>query len=123
MRSKVALALLMPVALGACAVIPRGYAPEPPVVPMLGPELVGQTLRVETRGGQVSALRFGGQGAVTAQFGNSTLDGRWSTEPGRLCFLWGQAPRECWPYETPFRRGETISLISDRGNAVRVTLI
>lgn len=123
MRRQIVAALLLPIGLSACAIIPRADTPELPAVPMLGPELVGQTLRVETRGGQASTLRFQRDGVVTAAFGSSSINGRWSTEPGRLCFNWAQAPRECWPYETPFRRNEPISLISDRGNAVRVTLL
>ena len=40
-----------------------------------------------------------------------------------LCFWWGNAPRECWPYPAPFERGRSRSLTSDRGNQVTVTLL
>lgn len=87
-----------------------------------GAELIGQTLRLQPSSGQATTLRFAGDGTVRATFGNRTTTGRWRVRDERLCFFWGPAPRECWPYAAPFRRGRTVTLTSDRGNVVRVTL-
>ena len=88
-----------------------------------GSELAGQVLRVETSSGQTSTLHFRRDGAVRASFGNSQVMGRWQVQQQQLCFFWAGAPRECWRYETPFRRGRTESVTSDRGNVVRVTAL
>lgn len=99
--------------ISACAtVLPRSQP---------GGELAGQSLRVQTSRGDVSTLQFRGDGAVRALFGERQLVGRWEVANQRLCFFWGQAPRECWAYRAPFRRGQTVTLTSDRGNVVRVT--
>jgi hypothetical protein len=98
---------------GCASLLPRMQQP--------GSELVGQTLRMETSRGQVSTLQFRNNNIVRALFGKQEIIGRWQVEPVRLCFLWKGAPRECWPYPTPFRVGESRSITSDRGNAVRVT--
>ena len=99
--------------LSACAtVLPRSQA---------GTELAGQSLRVQTSRGDVSTLQFREDGAVRALFGERQLVGRWQVVNQQLCFFWGQAPRECWPYRGAFRRGQTVSVTSDRGNVVRVT--
>jgi hypothetical protein len=100
---------------GCSSILPRMQQP--------GSELVGQTLRMQTSRGQVSTLQFRNNGIVRAVFGKQEIVGRWQVEPVRLCFLWTGAPRECWPYPTPFRRGETRGITSDRGNSVRVTRI
>jgi hypothetical protein len=101
--------------LSACAtMVPRG-AP--------GQELIGRTLRVETARGQVSTLLFNKNGAVTAAFGANQIQGKWELDNGQLCFLWGGAPRECWPYARQFRRGQVVPVTSDRGNNVRVTML
>ena len=100
--------------LAACATTPRGPPP--------GSELAGRTLRMETARGQVTDLRFRSDGAVRARFDGRTLDGRWEASRRRLCFFWPGAPRECWPYRTPFERGRTRTLTSDRGNVISVTL-
>ena len=101
--------------LGACStVVPRSTP---------GEDLVGRTVRVETSRGQVSTLLFMRDGTVQAAFGEAKVKGRWELEPGRLCFLWGSAPRECWPYAEPFRRGQTVDIESDRGNRLRATML
>jgi hypothetical protein len=87
-----------------------------------GAELVGQALRLETSGGQVSTLRFADNGVVRAQFGTQELSGSWVATGTQLCFAWAGNSRECWPYTGPLVRGETVTLTSDRGNVVRVTL-
>ena len=87
-----------------------------------GAELVGQSLRLETAAGQVSTLRFGENGMVRAQFGSQEISGSWVATGTQLCFAWAGNSRECWPYSRPLVRGETVTLTSDRGNVVRVTL-
>ena len=101
-------------ALGACATLFGG-----------GPdrELAGERQRLQSANGQSSTLRFRGDGTVVAQFGERAVTGRWQIEGRELCFYWTGAPRECWPYERPFREGETRTLTSTRGNRVVVTSI
>lgn len=101
--------------LSACATILPSSRP--------GSELAGQSLRVETSGGQTSTLHLNRGGVVRAVFGSNAVTGRWQVQQQQLCFFWTGAPRECWRYETPFRRGRTESVTSDRGNVVRVTLL
>ena len=103
------------VAIGGCATSRRA--------PPLGYELVGHQVRMETSRGQVSTLTFREDLSVRAQFGQNSVTGRWQVSDDGLCFWWQSAPRECWPYRTPMRPGETRSLRSDRGNQVTVTLL
>jgi hypothetical protein len=106
------------IVVGGCAAIPRG-GPTP------GVELIGHSARLVTNNGQASTLRFGQGGAVRALFGKNEVTGRWWAAGERLCFEWGgQArTRECWPYNSPFRSGQTRTITSDRGNKVQVTLL
>lgn len=92
----------------------------PPSQP--GAELAGRTLRMETARGPVTMLSFQRGGVVRAAFGNNVVQGRYEVVNRNLCFHWAGAPRECWPYAAPFRRGETRAITSDRGNAIRVTM-
>jgi hypothetical protein len=114
MRSAVTVASLSLLVSGCASVLPRSQP---------GSELVGQNLRMETRAGQVSTLQFRNGGVVRARFGGQEILGRWQVEPARLCFLWTGAPRECWPYPQVFRKGETRTITSDRGNVSRVTML
>ncbi|WP_114954620.1 hypothetical protein [Sphingosinicella terrae] len=100
--------------LAGCAT-GRGAAPEG--------DLAGRTLRMAAANGQVTTLRFRGDGSVRAAFGRRHLDGRWRVAGRRLCFDWPNARRECWPYAEPFVRGRTRTVTSDRGNVVRVTML
>ena len=119
MRNTFLAAALGALALGGCSTIGGGdrRIDVPP-----GTELVGQRLLVEPARGQSSTLTFAGDGIVRAAFGSSQATGRWQVLDDQLCFYWGSAPRECWPYAAPFVRGRTVPLTSDRGNTVRVTL-
>lgn len=115
--------ILVAATLGGCStLVPSG----PPPIVAVGPagaELIGQTLRLQTSGGQVSDLHFAGNGVVHAMFGGKQVTGSWVVANEKLCFAWaGASSRECWPYTAPLRRGETVTLTSDRGNMVRVTL-
>jgi hypothetical protein len=90
--------------------------------PEPGAELIGTTLRMQTAAGERTTLRFRDRRTVRAEFRGHSVDGRWRVRDRRLCFYWHGAPRECWPYREPFRRGRTLSVTSDRGNVVRVTM-
>ena len=107
--------------LSACStVVP------PAVVPVAwtpGSELMDQRVRLQTAAGQVSTLHFARNGEVHAEFGGRQVTGSWVASTDQLCFAWAGSTRECWPYTAPLRRGETVTLTSDRGNRVRVTLL
>ncbi|MDQ4088316.1 MAG: hypothetical protein M3177_09965, partial [Pseudomonadota bacterium] len=90
--------------------------------PEPGAELVGRTLRMQTSRGDATTLRFRDEGRVRATFRGRSVEGRWRVRDRRLCFFWSGAPRECWPYRSPFERGRTRTVTSDRGNVVRVTM-
>ena len=101
--------------VAGCAAIPRSDGPRQP-------EFVGRSIQMQTAAGQTTLLSFAADGTVRAQFGERSTAGRWSLERRQLCFTWAGNFRECWPYTQPFRRGRTVALTSDRGNALRVTL-
>lgn len=97
---------------GCASIIPRGSsAPMSPA---------GQTLQVIAAGGSESRMQFRPDGRVVAAFGSQSVTGNWVMEGGNLCFQWGTAPRECWPYRG-FERGRTVTVTSTRGNVVQVT--
>lgn len=91
------------------------------VVPRTDISPAGQTLRVIAANGAESQMQFRDNGQVVAAFGERSITGQWNLQSEGLCFRWGSAPIECWPYSRPFRRGETTSITSTRGNVVRVT--
>lgn len=112
--------LLALATLSACATVvpapgPAAWAP--------GSELINQRVRLQTASGQVSTLHFAPGGVVHAEFGGRQVTGTWVATPNQLCFAWPGASRECWPYTAPLRRGQMVTLTSDRGNVVRVTLL
>ena len=122
MTARIATGLAL-VLLSACnTVVPRSVQPQQMAARPAGAELIGQALRLETAGGQVSTLRFADNGVVRAQFGTREITGSWVATANQLCFAWAGSSRECWPYTQPLVRGETVTLTSDRGNVVRVTL-
>ena len=110
----IALALSAAVTLGGCA---TWFGPR------LGSELVGRSARLVPARGQPSMLYFGQDGTVTSTFGRRSARGRWWVRKKRLCFLWGGSFQECWPYPAPLVPGRAAAIRSDRGNAVRVTLL
>ena len=114
MASRVLVSLSIAAALAGCATGRRG--PEEP-------EFVGRTLRVEAAGGQVTMLRFRRDGTVIASFNERETEGRWSLESRQLCFTWARNFRECWPYTQRFREDRTVSIRSDRGNQIQVTML
>jgi hypothetical protein len=113
MSSRFIASLCLGVALAGCAT-GRGASDEP--------EFVGRSMQVETSAGQVTTLSFRRDGGVTARFGERETQGRWSLERRQLCFTWARDFRECWPYARRFRAGRTVTIRSDRGNIVQVTM-
>jgi len=109
--SRFAALALLPL-VGACASILPRSAPMTPA---------GQTLRVIAANGAASQMQFRPDGRVVAAFGERSVTGRWNLQREGLCFRWGSAPVECWPYSRPFERGRTVTLTSTRGNVVQVT--
>lgn len=97
---------------GCATVIPRGDR---------GLNPAGQTLRVIAANGAESRMQFRSDGRVVAAFGERSVTGNWEMEGDNLCFRWGNAARECWPYARGFERGRAVTVTSDRGNVVRVT--
>ena len=87
-----------------------------------GSELVGRSARLEPARGQASTLYYNQDGSVRSVFGKREASGRWSVKDKRLCFVWAGSFRECWPYTTPLQPGQTRTIMSDRGNVVKVTL-
>ena len=103
--------MLVPLAAGCATIVPR--------TANLSPE--GQTLQVIAANGAESRMQFRPNGQVVAAFGDRSIAGQWNMQPQSLCFNWGNAPLECWPYSRNFQRGETVTLTSTRGNVIRVT--
>lgn len=89
-----------------------------------GAELLGRTMRVELPGGEVSTLRFSGDGTVigTGTGPGPQATGRWTVEAGRICMEWPRVGRECYPYSAPFDRGRTVTLTGTSGVTVQATL-
>lgn len=110
------LSLCLAGALAGCATGggPRAGSEEP--------EFVGRALEVVAANNQATTLRFRRDGHVAAHFGSQVTEGRWELRPRELCFTWRETFRECWPYTQPFREDRPVSITSDRGNVVRVTL-
>ncbi len=113
MSRVIVASLCLATALAGCATGRQGPAE---------PEFVGRTMSVQANTGQVTMLRFYRDGRVEARFDRQQSQGRWNLERQRLCFTWAGNFRECWPYTRPFRRGETVTVRSDRGNVIRVTM-
>jgi hypothetical protein len=118
MTRNFALAICLSVAVAGCAAGGGGR----PERGSEEPEFVGRSLDVVAANGQTTTLRFERGGAVTARFNERETQGEWSLRPNELCFTWRQTFRECWPYTQRFRRGRPVSITSDRGNVVRVTM-
>jgi len=106
--------VLLPLVAGCASLVPRTSADLSPA---------GQTLSVIAANGAASRMQFRPNGQVVAAFGERSVTGQWQLQQEGLCFRWGSAPVECWPYNQPFRRGETVTITSTRGNVVQVTRI
>jgi hypothetical protein len=121
MRTRIAI-LACSALLGACSSIVPSPGPGQAGSRVPGSELVGQTLKLQTKAGQASMMHFAPNGVVRAEFAGRSTTGNWVANSSQLCFSWGGTSRECWPYTAPFRRGQTVTVTSDRGNVVNVTL-
>lgn len=116
MPRRFAISIFAAAALAGCATGGRDRAGSEE------PEFVGRSMEVVAANGQATILSFSREGAVTARFNERDTVGRWNLQPGELCFTWRETFRECWPYTQPFREGRQVSVRSDRGNTVLVTL-
>jgi hypothetical protein len=114
-KSLTALAVSGALLVGGCATVFGGGG-------RAGSELVGRSARLDPARGQASTLYFGRDGVVRSVFGNREATGRWSIRNRQLCFVWAGSFRECWPYAAPLQPGQTRTIMSDRGNVVKVTL-
>jgi hypothetical protein len=99
-----------------------------PAAGQLGSELyaAGVTVRAELESGEVNTLTFSQDGTVRnlIHSSNEVAQGRWWVSNGELCMRWqGTTVRECWPYVTAWKPGETVNARSDRGQSARITLI
>lgn len=77
-----------------------------------GDEIRGHTMQIEANG-EVNTVSFerDGTARISSQNG-AEATGRWFTEGQTLCMELGAGTRECWPYRSAFRTGETVSLTS-----------
>lgn len=77
-----------------------------------GSEIVGQSATVETDGVRnMVYLDAGGAARIVSPAG-TTVPATWSATGGQLC-LNASGASECWPYQTPFRAGQTVTLTSN----------
>ena len=106
--------VLLPLIAACATVVPRTAVNLNPA---------GQTLRVVAAGGTESQMQFRPNGEVVAAANGRSFTGQWSLQQEGLCFRWGTAPVECWPYSQPFERGRPVTITSTRGNVVQVTRI
>jgi hypothetical protein len=117
----------------ACATSPATTPEGTPVhtVPAagaLGSELYGEgvTVRVDLSGREYNTLTFHNDGTVSNLIHSSgqVARGRWWLADQQLCLNWdGTSRPECWPYPTALQPGQAVSLTSDRGNRVTVTML
>lgn len=101
--------------------------PAPPIAGALGSELYAPnaTVRVDLPH-DTNILTFHSDGAVDnlVRSTNMVAHGRWWVVGNQLCINWNGTHRpECWPYPAAWVPGETLTVTSDRGNTVKVTLL
>jgi hypothetical protein len=111
------------------AATPAGAAtyPGPPEAGALGSELYAPnaTVRVDLQG-DTNTLTFRPDGTVTnfVHSNHMTVQGHWWVVNNQLCINWAGTNRpECWPYPVAWVPGQTLTVTSDRGNTVKVTLL
>ena len=76
-----------------------------------GAEIVGQPMQVTTNGVTNTVyLDPGGTARIITPNGN-TVPANWTAASGQLCLNTGAA-QECWPYTSPFRAGQPVTLTS-----------
>jgi hypothetical protein len=91
-----------------------------------GRDLLGTTVEVSSVDRAVTnRLQFLPDGVVYIVPSNRAVrfPARWEIRDNWLCVDWRPRGAECWPYEQGFRVGEPVTLTSNRGQTVHVTLI
>jgi hypothetical protein len=78
-----------------------------------GSELVGQSVQVETNE-IVNTIYFDPNGAarIVSPSGLVVVQAAWTTGNAQLC-LQTRTGHECWPYQTAFQPGQTVTLVSN----------
>lgn len=105
-------ALLLKAALfGAAAAAPIGALVAQPGY-VLGSEIAGQTVQIQTQG-VLNTVYFSpdGTATITTPQGMS-VPATWSAANNQLC-LSANGITECWPYTQPFQPGQQVALTSD----------
>ena len=76
-----------------------------------GAEIVGQSIQVETAG-VTNTIYFdqGGVARIMTPQGH-TVAANWTAANNQLC-LNSASAQECWPYNSPFAAGKSVSLTS-----------
>lgn len=91
-----------------------------------GQALLGTTVEVASANRRVrNRLQFLPDGIVYIVPENRMVrfPARWEIRDNWLCVNWRPRGPECWPYEQGFRVGEPVTLTSNRGQTVHITLI
>ena len=76
-----------------------------------GAEIVGQSIQVETNG-ITNTVYFdqGGAARIMTPSGRM-VPANWTAANGQLC-LNSASAQECWPYQSPFAAGKSVTLTS-----------
>jgi len=88
-------------------------------------ELEGRTVMIETDDGVENRINFEPDGIMNILVDPSgpVVQGVYGfTSPNTLCVNFVPRGQECWPY-TPLQEGQTIEVVSDRGQDLKVTMI
>ena len=85
-----------------------------------GSELVGQSVQVETNGVTNTIYFDPGGAARIVTPGGAVTPGTWSAANAQLCLQAG-AGQECWPYQSAFQSGQSVTLVSSCQVASRWT--
>jgi hypothetical protein len=91
-----------------------------------GGELPGTVVEVRSANREVTnQLQFLPDGIVYIVPADRAVrfPARWEIRDNWLCVDWRPRGAECWPYEQGFRLGEPVTLTSNRGQTVHITLI
>jgi len=87
-----------------------------------GAELRGATVQVELPNGVTNVVTFNPDGTASIQGATETVPGRWYVQGSNLC-LEASGARECWPYQSAFRDGQSVVLTSDCASTSRWTAL
>ena len=87
-----------------------------------GAELRGATVQVELPNGVTNVVTFNPAGTASIQGATETVPGRWYVQGSNLC-LEASGARECWPYQSAFRDGQSVVLTSDCASTSRWTAL